>query len=128
MNKNDILAIKNMIIKRINVLQKDVKNIENYVIDLGKDFGYEGTRMKLENYAGNKSGYIDVIWINELGHIKWAIPIDGGLRKRSIAKLKAVHTANNLLLYYGDLKKLRGFIKINDPNGDIKIVHLGEWR
>lgn len=70
LNKNDILAIKNMIIKRINVLQKDVKNIENYVIDLGKDFGYEGTRMKLENYAGNKSGYIDVIWINELGHIK----------------------------------------------------------
>lgn len=40
------------------------------MIDLGKDFGYEGTRMKLENYAGNKSGYIDVIWINELGHIK----------------------------------------------------------
>ena len=23
--------------------------------------------MKLENYAVNKSGYVDVIWMNELG-------------------------------------------------------------
>lgn len=135
LNKNDILAIKNMIIKRINVLLKDVKNSDelyrelcDYVIDLGKDFGYEGARMKLENYAGNKSGYIDVIWINKLGHIKWAISIDGGLRKRSIAKLKAVHTENKLWLYYGNSKKLRKFIEKNDPNGDITVIHLGNFR
>lgn len=33
--------------------------------------------MKLQNYNVNKSDYIDVIWINKLGHIEWAISIDG---------------------------------------------------
>ncbi|HDR6636693.1 TPA: hypothetical protein QCV53_005060 [Bacillus cereus] len=77
----------------------------DYVIELGRKLGYEGARMKLQNYNVNKSDYIDVIWINKLGHIEWAISIDGGLRKRSIAKLKAVHTENRLLLYCGNSKK-----------------------
>ncbi len=135
LNTIDVLYIKNMVVKRINVLLKDVKNSDelnrklcNYVIGLGRKFGYEGARMKLENYAVNKSGYIDVIWMNELGHIEWAISIDGGLRKRSIAKLKAVHTENRLWLYYGNSKKLRKFIEKNDPNGDIKVIHLGNFR
>ncbi|HGE5778989.1 TPA: hypothetical protein ACGGHE_000729 [Bacillus pseudomycoides] len=135
LNTIDVLYIKNMVVKRINVLLKDVKNSEelnrklcNYVIGLGRKFGYEGARMQLENYAVNKSGYIDVIWMNKLGHIEWAISIDGGLRKRSIAKLKAVHTENRLWLYYGNSKKLRKFIEKNDPNGDIKVIHLGDFR
>ncbi|MDV8113464.1 hypothetical protein R3379_30515, partial [Bacillus sp. BAU-SS-2023] len=135
LNKNDILAIKNMVVKRINVLLKDVNKSDelyrelcNYVIGLGKDFGYEGARMKLQNYNVNKSDYIDVIWINKLGHIEWAISIDGGLRKKSIAKLKAVHTENKLWLYYGNSKKLRKFIEKNDPNGDITVIHLGDFR
>ena len=63
LNKNDILAIKNMVVKRINVLLKDVKKSDelyrelcNYVIGLGKDFGYEGARRKLPYHAVNKSG------------------------------------------------------------------------
>lgn len=135
LNTIDVLYIKNMVVKRINVLLKDVKNSDelnrklcDYVIELGREFGYEGARMKFENYAVNKSGYIDVTWMNELGHIEWAISIDGGLRKRSIAKLKAVHTENRLWLYYGNSKKLRRFIEKNDPNGDIKVIHLGDFR
>lgn len=131
----DVSYIKNMVVKRINVLLKDVKNSDelnrklcNYVIGLGREFGYEGVRMKQVNYAVNKSGYIDVIWMNELGHIEWAISIDGGLRKRSIAKLKAVHTENKMWLYYGNSKKLRKFIEKYDPNGDITVIHLGNFR
>ncbi|HDR8505481.1 TPA: hypothetical protein QC450_004910 [Bacillus cereus] len=135
MNTIDVLYIKDMVVKRINDLLKDVKNSNelnrklcNYVIGLGRKFGYKGARMKLETYAMNKSGYIDVIWMNELGHIEWAISIDGGLRKRSIAKLKAVHTENRLWLYYGNSKKLRKFMEKNDPNGDIKVINLGDFR
>lgn len=135
LNTIGVLYIKNMVVKRINVLLKDVKNSDelyralcNYMIGLGENFGYEGARMKLDNYSVNKSGYIDVIWMNELGHIEWAISIDGGLRKRSIAKLKAVDTKNRLWLYYGNSKKLRKFIEENDPNGNIKIIHLGDFR
>ncbi|MEB2584698.1 hypothetical protein [Bacillus cereus] len=135
MNTIGVLYIKNMVIKRINMLLKDVKNSDelyralcNYVIGLGEKFGYQGARRKLETYAMNKSGYIDVIWMNELGDIEWAISIDGGLRKRSIAKLQAVHTENKLWLYYGNSKKLRKFIEKNDPNGDIKVIHLGDFR
>ena len=135
MSTINALYIKNMVVKRINVLLKDVKKSDelyrelcNYVIGLGEKFGYQGARMKLENYAVNKRGYIDVVWMNELGHIEWAISIDGGLRKRSIAKLQAVRTANKLWLYYGNSKKLRRFIEKNDPNGDIKVIHLGDFR
>ncbi|RGO16717.1 hypothetical protein DXB28_20620 [Bacillus cereus] len=135
MNTIDVLYIKNMVVKRINVLLKDVKSSDelnrklcNHVIGLGRKFGYEGARVKLETYAMNTSGYIDVIWMNELRDIEWAISIDEGLRKRSIAKLKAVHTENKLCLYYGNSKELRKFIEKNDPSGDIKVIHLGDFR
>lgn len=118
----------NILVPEIKSSDELQRNLCNYLIYLAEIFGCRGTRVKIENYVPKKDGYMDVVWISELGDVKLAIAVDGGLRKKSIKKLRATKAEYRLWIYYGNAKKLGSFLQANDPNGNIMLINLGNFR
>ncbi|WP_129727927.1 hypothetical protein [Ectobacillus funiculus] len=135
MNVKDVLRIEGMLSKQINVLMPMIKNSEDlyrklcdYLIHLAETFGYHEAKVKIKKYASNKNGYMDVVWFNKSGDIKLAIAVDGGLRKRSIKKLRTIKTEYRLWVYYENSKRLESFLQENDLHGKIMVINLHNIR
>jgi hypothetical protein len=99
-------------------------NLRNYLLIMAEEFECNG-KIKYETFNKRK---IDVVWLDDIGNIRLAFEVDGGLRKRSIKRLVDLVADNKIWLYYGNSKKINGFIKQYDSDNSIILLNLGKIR
>lgn len=105
------------------------RNLCEYLVKAARKFNYLGiTKYKIEEYVPGKNGFLDIIWVDEMGKIKVAITVDGALRTRSLKKLKNLDAEWKIFIYYGNSVGLKRFLEKNDTEGEVNIINLGHHR
>lgn len=132
MNAVDLTKLKNALIILVPKMSKKVKTSDKLhvvICDLLKKFPSELDNMSESSTSIKNCGRaIDAAWVSKHNKRRTVFKVDGGLRKRSIRKLKSVNADCKVWIYYGNVQGVKEFLKINDSNGEVIPIIIGNLR